>query len=78
MNVQQWFDSPNFISYILYMKTAVILYSIMVGLIFVGIIITSIVFNYFPTSKISGWFRRHVITDEDLEGTPPPSDESGS
>ena len=66
------------ISYYYNMKTAVILYSIMVGLIFVGIIITSIVFNYFPTSKICGWFRRHVITDEDLEGTPPPSDESGS
>lgn len=60
------------------MKTAVILYSIMVVVIFGGIIIASSIINYFPTSKISGWFRRHVITDEDLEDTPPPSDESGS
>ena len=21
----------------------------------------------FPTSKVSGWIRRHIITDEDLE-----------
>ena len=23
--------------------------------------------KYFPTSKLSGWIRRHIITDEDLE-----------
>jgi hypothetical protein len=23
--------------------------------------------KYFPTSKVSGWIRRHFITDEDLE-----------
>jgi hypothetical protein len=23
--------------------------------------------KYFPTSKVSGWIRRHIITDEDLE-----------
>ena len=60
------------------MKTPFILYFIMLGLIFGGIIITSIVFNYFPTSKISGWFKRHIATDEDPEGNLPPSDESGS
>ena len=23
--------------------------------------------KYFPKSKVSGWIRRHIITDEDLE-----------
>lgn len=23
--------------------------------------------KYFPTSKVSGWIRRNIITDEDLE-----------
>jgi len=23
--------------------------------------------KYFPTSKVSGWIRSHIITDEDLE-----------
>ena len=23
--------------------------------------------KYFPTSKVGGWIRRHIITDEDLE-----------
>lgn len=60
------------------MKTAVILYMVTLTIIFGCLIIASCLYNYFPTSKISGWFRRHVITDEDLEDTPPPSDESGS
>ena len=55
------------------MKMAVILYFTMVGLMFGIIILTSIVFNYFPTSKVSDWFRRHIISDED---TLPPSDEN--
>jgi len=29
--------------------------------------------KYFPTSKVSGWIRRHIITDQDLE---PINDES--
>ena len=29
--------------------------------------------KYFPTSKVSGWIRRHLITDQDLE---PINDES--
>ena len=78
MNLQQWFDTPNFISYYYDMKIAVILYMVTLTIIFGGLMIASCLFNYFPTSKISGWFRRHVITDEDLEGNPPPSDESGS
>ena len=31
------------------------------------------ILKYFPTSKVSGWIRRHVITDVDLE---PINDES--
>ena len=49
------------------MKTAFILYLIMVVLIFGGLMLSSFFFNYFPTSKISNWFRRHLITDEDYE-----------
>ena len=37
--------------------------------------------KYFPTSKLSGWIRRHIITDEDLEPIKveesEPSEESG-
>ncbi len=29
--------------------------------------------KYFPTSKVSGWIRRNLITDQDLE---PINDES--
>lgn len=25
------------------------------------------ILKYFPTSKLSGWIRRHIITDDDLE-----------
>jgi hypothetical protein len=25
--------------------------------------------KHFPTSKVSGWIRRHIITDQDLEPT---------
>ena len=25
------------------------------------------VLKYFPTSKLSGWIRKHIITDDDLE-----------
>ena len=32
--------------------------------------------KYFPTSKLSGWIRRNIITDEDLE--PLKGDESQS
>jgi hypothetical protein len=55
------------------MKTVIILYFTFVGIMFGGIILTSIIFNYFPTTKIGDWFRRHVISEED---NLPPSDES--
>jgi hypothetical protein len=56
------------------MKTAIILYFTFVGLMFGGIILTSIIFNYFPTTKIGDWFRRHIISEE--EDILPPSDEN--
>jgi hypothetical protein len=56
------------------MKTAIILYFTIVGLMFGGIILTSIIFNYFPTTKIGDWFRRHIISEE--EDILPPSDEN--
>jgi hypothetical protein len=29
--------------------------------------VSLMILNYFPTSKVSGWIRRHLITDVDLE-----------
>ena len=81
MNIQQYIDSPKLFYYSYSMKTAFILYLIMVVLIFGGLILSSFFFNYFPTSKISNWFRRHLITDEDYErpeGNSQPSDGSDS
>ena len=34
-------------------------------LLILGVLIFSL--KYFPTSKLSSWSRRHVISDEDLE-----------
>jgi len=34
--------------------------------------VSLMILKYFPQSKLSGWIRRHIITDEDLE----PSEES--
>ena len=35
--------------------------------------VSLMILKYFPTSKVSGWIRRNVITDVDLE---PTNDES--
>ena len=44
----------------------VVVFSIMV--MFVTLIWGSMfVLKSFPTSKMSGWIRKHIITDEDLE-----------
>lgn len=79
--VQKHFDIHNieyhlYYDYLYTMKTVMILYMIMLGIIFIPIIMSSILFNYFPTARITDWFRRNIITDMDLEETPPPSDES--
>lgn len=60
------------------MKTVIILYCIMLGIIFGTIIMTSVLYNYFPKSWLTNLVRKHLVTDVDLEHTPPPSDESDS
>ena len=81
--VQKHFDIYNidihlFYDYIYIMLIVIKLFVFLLLLMFVPITVASILFNYFPTTKIANWFRRNLITDEDLEGTPPPSDESES
>ena len=29
--------------------------------------VSLMILKYFPTSKVSGWIRRNIITDQDLE-----------
>ena len=49
------------------MKTVLIVYTIMFVIV-VGTFITSnILFNKFPNSKLTKFWRKHIITDEDLE-----------
>jgi len=40
---------------------------IMVVIFVMIIIICMSILKTFPTSKLSGWIRRHLITDKDLE-----------
>ena len=63
-------------SYLYSMKTILFInlmfaYIVIGDSIFMGVCLMSL--KYFPTSKVSGFIRRHVITDEDLE---PINDES--
>ena len=60
------------------MKTVIILYCVMVGIVFGTIIMSSFLFNYFPKSRLSNWWKKHIVTDVDLERIPPPSDGSDS
>ena len=60
------------------MKTVIILYCVMVGIVFGAIIMSSFLFNYFPKSWLTNLVRKHLVTDADLEHTPPPSDGSDS
>lgn len=49
------------------MKITLIVYIIMF-LMVIGTFITShVLFNYFPNSKLTKFWRKHVVTDEDLE-----------
>lgn len=49
------------------MKIALIIYVIMFVIV-VGTFVTShILFNKFPNSKITKFWRKHIVTDEDLE-----------
>jgi len=59
------------------MKTIILLNMIVAYLtIFSAIIIglSIMILKYFPTSKVSGFIRQHLITDEDLE----PINDEGS
>ena len=59
------------------MKTIILLNMIVAYLtIFSAIIIglSIMILKYFPTSKVSGFIRRYLITDEDLE----PINDEGS
>ena len=47
------------------MNVSVLAYIIVGSLIFMGVCLMSL--KYFPTSKVSSFVRRHIITDEDLE-----------
>ena len=52
------------------MKTVILLNMIIAYLtIFSAILIgvSLMILKYFPKSKVSGWIRRNIITDEDLE-----------
>ena len=41
---------------------------VILGLVLVvSTIVSTILLKTFPQSKLSGWIRRHIITDEDLE-----------
>ena len=46
-------------------------YLMLSAVLIIGLCVISL--KHFPTSKVSGWIRRHVITDKDLE---PINDES--
>ena len=60
------------------MKIVIILFCLLIGVTFIPIIISSILFNYYPTAWLTNWFRRHIITDVDLEGTPKEPDGNDS
>ena len=52
------------------MKT-ILLMNLIVGILVLSasliIGVSLMILNYFPTSKVSGWIRRNLITDVDLE-----------
>lgn len=61
------------------MKTIILINMIVAYLTIISAILIGVslmILKYFPTSKLSGWIRRHFITDEDLE--PLKGDESQS
>ena len=60
------------------MVTIFFIYMVIVLIFFLGYLISGLLFEFFPTSSITGWWRKHIITDVDLEDTPPPSDENDS
>jgi hypothetical protein len=57
-------------SYLCGMKT-ILLMNLVLGILVLSaaliIGVSLMILKYFPTSKVSGWIRRHLITDVDLE-----------
>lgn len=52
------------------MKTILLINLILAYLMLSAVLIiglSMITLKHFPTSKVSGWIRRHIITDTDLE-----------
>ena len=52
------------------MKTVILLNMIIAYLTIFSVILIGVslmILKYFPTSKVSGWIRRHFITDVDLD-----------
>ena len=74
-------DEKICLSQILFLSLCIMKTILLINLMFAYIVIGASIFmgvclmslKYFPTSKVSGFIRRHVITDEDLE---PINDES--
>ena len=74
-------DEKICLSQILFLSLCIMKTILLINLMFAYIVIGASIFmgvclmslKYFPTSKVSGFIRRHVITDEDLD---PINDES--
>jgi hypothetical protein len=49
------------------MKIFFIIYAIMFVIVIGTFITTHILFNKFPNSKLTNFWRKHIVTDEDLE-----------
>jgi len=50
------------------MKNEIVIFASILIALFCGVIILStLILKSFPHARISGWIRRHIVTDEDLE-----------
>lgn len=78
MNIQQRFDSPTINDYNLYMGTIFITWLFLTCLVGVFYIL-DVIFRSLPEGhRLRVWWNKHMVSETDLEDTPPPSDESGS
>jgi hypothetical protein len=49
------------------MKTVFIVYTVMFLLVIGTFLMTHLLFNKFPNSNLTKFWRKHIVTDEDLE-----------
>ena len=52
------------------MKTILLIHQVIGYITLFGVLLiggSMMILNYFPSSKVSSFIRRHLITDEDLE-----------